>query len=116
MKRLLCILRLGVSLLSVTGAALSAAQPHTALLELRRITPTGADVPVSQQIVFEFSRPVVPVGRMERRADEIPITITPPLACEWRWLNTTVLACQLREQSAMAPATRYTVTVRPGLS
>jgi hypothetical protein len=67
-------------------------------------------------MVFEFSRPVVPVGRMERRADEIPITITPPLACEWRWLNTTVLVCQLREQNALAPATHYTVTVRPGIT
>jgi hypothetical protein len=53
---------------------------------------------------------------MERRATEIPIRIQPALACTWRWLNTTSLACQLDEQSAMTPATRYTVTIEPGLT
>jgi hypothetical protein len=110
------ILWLSIFLFTWLGAALSAAQPTREPLKLLRMTPVGEDVPVGQQIVFEFSRPVVPVGRMERRAEEIPITITPALACGWRWLNTTALACQLREQDAMAPATRYTVTVRPGIT
>jgi hypothetical protein len=52
---------------------------------------------------------------MERRADEIPITIEPPLACEWRWLDTNSLACQLGESDAFRPATQYRLTVRPGI-
>lgn len=84
-------------------------------LSLLRITPDGEDVPASRQIVFQFNQPVVPVGRMERTADEIPVTITPELKCEWRWLNTTSLACQLGKETQMKPATRYTVTMKRGI-
>ena len=84
-------------------------------LQLLRITPEGEDVPPGRQIVFQFNRPVVPVGRMERSASEIPITIQPPLACEWRWLNPSTLACQLGEKTALAPATSYRITVNPGI-
>ncbi|HLE69156.1 MAG TPA: hypothetical protein VJH87_05715, partial [Vicinamibacteria bacterium] len=84
-------------------------------LRILSITPRGAEVPSGRQIVIQFDRKVVPVGRMERRADEIPITIEPPLACEWRWLDTSSLACQLQEDDACRPATRYRLTVRPGI-
>ena len=70
----------------------------------------------SRQIVLRFNRPVVPVGRMERDASEIPVTVDPPLACEWRWLDTSNLACQLGNKEGMHPATPYTVTVAPGIT
>src|SRR5690606_20863256 len=76
----------------------------------------GADVPPSRQIVFEFNRAVVPVGRMERAADEIPITISPSLSCQWRWISTRTLACNLDEKAQMLPATEYAVEVKPGLT
>ena len=41
-------------------------------LKLLRVTPAGEDVP-SVQIVFEFNRPVVPLGRMERLPEEVPL-------------------------------------------
>ena len=84
-------------------------------LRVIRITPTGQDVPPGRQLVFQFDRAVVPVGRMERKASEIPVVISPALNCQWRWLNTSALACQLDEKSSMAPATRYRVTLNPGL-
>ncbi len=84
-------------------------------LSILRITPNGVDVPPGRQIVFQFNRPVVPVGRMERSAAEIPIRIAPALDCRWRWLNTSALACELEEKAALQPATRYEITVEPGL-
>lgn len=84
-------------------------------LQLLRITPDGEDVPASRQLVFQFNRPVVPVGRMERTPEEIPISITPTLQCEWRWLNTSSLACQLTKANQMNVATRYRVRVSPGI-
>lgn len=84
-------------------------------LKLLRVTPSGVDVPPGRQIVFTFNRPVVPVGRMERDPSEIPVTIKPALDCEWRWLNTSSLACQLDEKSAMKPSTSYSITMRPGI-
>lgn len=78
-------------------------------LELRRITPAGEDVDAGQQITLSFDRDVVPLGRMERTADEVPVTISPDIACEWRWLDPKVLACQLPRDERLLPATRYTV-------
>ena len=76
-------------------------------LSIRRIAPLGDDVPAANQIVIEFNRPVVPLGRMERTASELPITITPELNCRWRWINRQALACNPVEQDRMAEATKY---------
>jgi hypothetical protein len=88
------LLRLSLCLLLVIGATFSVAQPSREPLKLLRVTPAGDDVPLGTQIVFEFNRPVVPLGRIERQAEEIPITIAPPLPRAWRWLNTATLACE----------------------
>jgi hypothetical protein len=84
-------------------------------LRIQRVTPSGVDVPAGRQVVFTFNQPVVPLGKMERDASEIPITITPRLHCQWRWLNTSNLACQLGDETALKSATRYKVLVNPGI-
>ncbi|TQV66502.1 large extracellular alpha-helical protein [Exilibacterium tricleocarpae] len=94
----------------------SAARPTDKALKILRITPAGDDVKAGRQVVFQFDRPVVPIGRMERDAAAIPISIAPALACEWRWLNTSALACQLREEHKMRLATRYRIEVAPGIT
>lgn len=100
---------------ALLACALAPAAAELAPLTVGRITPAGDDVPAANQIVIEFDRPVVPLGRMERRADELPVSIAPQLDCHWRWLDRQTLACNLDAAGALAPATRYTVTVRPGL-
>lgn len=85
-------------------------------LTLTRITPAGDDVEAARQITFEFNRPVVPLGRMERNADEVPITISPKAECQWRWINPSTLACQLDDKHPLNPATRYTVEVGTGIT
>ncbi|MDO9103631.1 MAG: alpha-2-macroglobulin family protein [Methylovulum sp.] len=84
-------------------------------LQVIKITPDGEDVPAGKQIVIQFDRPVVPVGKMERPASEIPVIITPALACEWRWLNTSALACNLPEKAPLKEATHYTLEIEPGI-
>jgi len=115
------ILSLFVLMSCVVFLSLQSAEPGLAgerqdggRLEVLRITPAGSEVPAGRQIVIEFDRPVVPLGRMERTAAEIPASIEPQLECHWRWLAPATLACNLDEESALKPATRYTVTVRPG--
>jgi uncharacterized protein YfaS (alpha-2-macroglobulin family) len=103
------LLSVGVSI-GVSTGALAAPAP----LEILRITPVGMDVPPGQQIVIEFDRPVVPLGRMARDSAEIPVTIEPELDCQWRWVNRQALACQLSGDAQMAWATRYSVSVAPG--
>jgi uncharacterized protein YfaS (alpha-2-macroglobulin family) len=48
---------------------------------------------------------------MERVASEIGISFSPPLECEWRWINTSSLGCRLGEKSKALPATDYQITV-----
>ena len=84
-------------------------------LKLLRVTPQGDDVLPGNQSVFQFDRPVVPIGRMDRQANEIPVTIEPVLNCEWRWSNTSALACQLRDQDKLRLATTYKVVMSSGI-
>ncbi|MBA3036499.1 MAG: large extracellular alpha-helical protein, partial [Desulfobacterium sp.] len=93
----------------------SSNNPSDNELKILRITPEGNDVPAGQQVVFQFDRPVAPIGRMERDSKDIPVTIRPKLNCEWRWLNTSALACQLREEDKMKQATQYEVIIKPGI-
>ena len=102
---------------TVTAAPFDSSQfnANKGPLRILRITPSGEKAPAGRQVVIQFNRPVVPVGRMERRADEIPVNIIPKLECEWRWLNTAALACQLGDKKGLKPATKYTVVVKPGI-
>jgi len=111
------IVLLGLFCIFVTKMSLPAlaAGEMEEALKITRITPSGADVPAGRQVVFEFDRPVVPLGNMARSASEIPITIEPALSCQWRWLNPSSLACQLDERHALALSTKYRVTVNPGI-
>ncbi|MEE8245110.1 MAG: hypothetical protein V3R27_08940, partial [Pseudomonadales bacterium] len=74
-------------LMLLLAAAAVSAQGAPAELAIRRITPVGDDILAANQIVIEFNRAVVPLGRMDRDAAELPITITPALNCKWRWIN-----------------------------
>ncbi len=85
-------------------------------LRITRITPAGANVASSREILIEFDRPVVPLGRMDRTAEELPIEISPPPPCQWRWLDPRTLACRLGDGAALDPATRYELVLHPGLT
>jgi hypothetical protein len=45
-----------------------------------------------------------------------PVTVSPSVNCQWHWLDPRSLACELNAAQALAPATRYTVTVAPGIA
>ena len=109
-----CFVVLVALLHPLATAGLNAAENPPAL-HITRITPSGEDVPAGRQIVFQFDRPVAPIGVMGRKASEIPIAITPSLDCQWRWLDSQTLACQLDEKSALTPATSYSIVVNPGI-
>ncbi|NKF23371.1 Ig-like domain-containing alpha-2-macroglobulin family protein [Solimonas marina] len=96
------------ALLSIAGVA------HADALKLLRVTPAGDDVPAKSQIVLAFDRDMVPLGRMERSGDEIPVTVTPSPDCQWRWLDTQNLACQPADGASLRAATAYTVAIADG--
>ena len=94
----------------------SATQPTSGPLQIIRVTPEGEDVSNTRQIVIQFNRAVVPVGKMERAASEIPVIITPAVSCEWRWLNNSALACNLPETAPLQASTHYTMEIKPGIT
>ena len=105
-----------LSLPSTVFAAFdSAGLPTNGDLTILRITPDGEDVPAGHQITIEFNRPVVALGKMDRSSSEIPVTITPALTCQWRWITVRTLACELDDKAAMQPSTSYTLTMQPGI-
>lgn len=86
-------------------------------LKIIRITPSGEDVATSsRQMVFKFNQPMVAVGQMQARAADIPIIVEPPVQCEWRWIETTSLSCQLSRDTQLRKSTAYHVRVEPSLS
>ncbi len=92
-----------------------AADPSAQLpLEVLRVTPEGEGINEdTNTVVIQFSRAAVPLGRMDRTASEIGVTISPSLPCQWRWTDTSTLSCFLPSGGKMAAATRYKVTVKP---
>ena len=84
-------------------------------LSIQRITPSGENVPAGQQIVIEFDQPVVPLGEMKRDAAELPITIEPALKCQWRWMDTRTLVCQLDAEDRLTLSTEYSIEIKPGI-
>ena len=85
-------------------------------LTITRITPSGDDAEAARQVIVAFNRAVVPLGRMERTADEIPIRFEPAVPCAWRWINPSTLACQLGDEASLAPATRYSMHIDTGIT
>ncbi|MBF0469182.1 MAG: hypothetical protein HQK61_09915, partial [Desulfamplus sp.] len=84
-------------------------------LAIKRIIPSGDEIDNQRQIVIQFNRPVVPLGRMERNADELGITITPELKGQWRWLNPSDLAFHIDANSRLEPSTTYKVEIMPAI-
>ena len=84
-------------------------------LRVLRITPEGADVPIGRQIVIQFNRSVVPIGSMGRSSADIPVEIEPKQECQWRWLNTSALSCNLDEKNELKAATNYKIVIKPGI-
>lgn len=63
-----------LSLLAAPAAAFAAASGASAgRLEILAITPAGADVPPGQEIVVQFDRAMVPLGRMGRPRGSLPV-------------------------------------------
>jgi uncharacterized protein YfaS (alpha-2-macroglobulin family) len=93
----------------------SAAVPTDLDLKVVRAVPEGDAVPSPvRQIVVTFDRPVVALGAMAA-SSTVP-SIDPQVPCQWHWLDPRSLACELNDAQALAPATRYTVTVQAGMT
>lgn len=113
MRIFILIILFFLSTATAIGAFDSAEFAQNKELRILRVTPEGEeDVQAGRQIVIQFNRPVVPIGRMERDNSEIPVVIEPSLQCQWRWLNTSALSCNLDEKMLLGklPAIKLPLT------
>jgi uncharacterized protein YfaS (alpha-2-macroglobulin family) len=95
----------------------SASMPADANLKVVRVVPEGDEAPgPGRQIVVTFDRPVVPLGNMAADPAHASVHVEPAADCHWHWLDPRSLACELDAAQALAPATRYTVTVVAGVT
>jgi len=83
-------------------------------LGIAMVKPEGVEQSDVNQVVIIFNKKMVPLGDMEKSAQDLPISISPDPNCHWRWLNTTTLACWLDE--ILPGSTAYTVRVGAGIT
>ncbi len=105
--------RRGMTKLLFSAAAIlfSANLMAQAELKITRITPAGEDVPAANQVLINFNKPVVPLGDLRREAEQVPVSITPKLNCQWQWLSAKQLACQLNRDDQLKLSTKYKIVV-----
>ena len=84
-------------------------------LKVRAIYPVGDEIATTDRITIEFNQNVVSLGGSMFVDDVVPIEIEPAVECEWNWVKLNTLQCELPIDSNLEAATRYTVTVRPGI-
>ncbi|HMO02244.1 MAG TPA: alpha-2-macroglobulin family protein [Oligoflexia bacterium] len=76
-------------------------------VKLIKMTPSGENVDVGQEVLFEFDKKMVRLG--DFKVKKAPIIFSPNLNCDWRWLSQTTLACRLNKKDRFKYATRYSV-------
>lgn len=84
-------------------------------LNILRITPQGNNVQSPSEIVIEFDQPMLPLGMRESFTKDLPIAISPEVKGDWRWINDKTLVLTINHESALKPATKYTVSVKAAM-
>ncbi len=81
-------------------------------LEIIRVTPQGKSVAAHQaQLAVKFNQPMVATGQHGANTDVLDVVVTPNLACEWRWLDSSTVVCHLNDQEKLLKASQYEVKV-----
>src|SRR5690606_16203905 len=83
-------------------------------LDVLRYRPEGALTTVAPKLSITFSEPMVPLSSIDVvDAKDVPVTISPDVGGEWRWLDPRTL--QYVPQPRLPFATNFTATVKPGV-
>lgn len=89
-------------------------------LEVLRFAPEGA-IAIAPFLQVTFNQPMIFLGTIEQlSAEDVPVTITPQLTGEWKWLGTKTLTFEYKGESGdpavdrFPMATEYTVEIPEG--
>jgi len=81
------------------------------VLTVLRYAPEG-DVPLAPHLSVTFDHPMVAVSSQDEAARTVPLTLTPAVDGQWRWLGTRTAL--LQPESRFPMATRYEAVVPLG--
>ena len=85
-------------------------QEESTPLEVVKVTPLGGGVSTTMgRITIEFNKPMLALGERFQEFNEIPIEITPSVACTWRAFSMYEFTCLLDDD--LLPETTYTIKV-----
>jgi alpha-2-macroglobulin len=82
-------------------------------LTVRRVQPQG-EVPLADRVSITFSQPMVALSSQEEAAKNVPVTLTPSVAGNWRWLGTQTLIFDAGSGKRLPMATEFSLTVPAG--
>ena len=84
---------------------------NTGAVNITRFAPQG-EVEFAQQISISFDRPMVAVSTQgQTLAESVPVTMTPALEGNWRWLGTQTLVFEQKNSERLPMATEYKLDV-----
>lgn len=86
------------------------------LLQINAIYPSGEEVASGERITLEFNQDMVSLIPSVFADEVVPIEIEPTLDCDWVWIESNSLKCDLPDDTDLMDATKYEVTVRPEFS
>lgn len=84
-----------------------------AAVDVLRITPSGEQVDYSRQINITFNKEMAPLGAAAPQ--NLPISIVPKVDCQWRWVDSRNLSCDLNYNASFAKSTEYVIAVSDSL-
>ncbi|MFZ1389325.1 MAG: DUF6049 family protein [Thiolinea sp.] len=80
-------------------------------VNITRFAPQG-EVEFAKQISISFDRPMVAVSTQgQTLAESVPVTMTPALEGNWRWLGTQTLVFEQKNSERLPMATEYKLDV-----
>ena len=84
---------------------------NTGAVNITRFAPQG-EVEFAQQISISFDRPMVAISTQgQTLAESVPVTMTPALEGNWRWLGTQTLVFEQKNNERLPMATEYKLAV-----
>jgi len=80
--------------------------------------PDAIDIPSETKIHIIFDRPIIPLSAIQgsgakKYSGQWPVTITPEVKGDWRWISTTT--AEFTPKDGFTLATKYTVNVPAGI-
>ncbi|MCA9666992.1 MAG: Ig-like domain-containing protein [Myxococcales bacterium] len=82
-------------------------------LEISHVTPKGQLTRQHFQITVTFNQPIVPLTKVEKRAENAPLRIEPAVAGKQRWLGARTLA--FVPDKPLPGSTKFTLSVPEGV-